>query len=134
MEMGIKKLNLATATEPIPDFGKGPDPYQGIQVHDYLSVSFIRQDPNVKAASRKTIDVFSKVYPETLSRKFFVNVPAIMGWVFAGFKLILPKETTNKFHVLAYGNELAAQLGDNVPEVYGGKAGPLASIGVQTNF
>ncbi|KAL0264194.1 Non-classical phosphatidylinositol transfer protein (PITP) [Diplodia seriata] len=134
MELGIKKLNLASATEPIPDYGAGPDPYQGIQVHDYLSVSFIRQDPNVKAASRRTIDLFSKVYPETLSRKFFVNVPAIMGWMFQAFKLILSKETIRKFTVLAYGNQLAGELGTNVPEAYGGKTGGLETIGEQTKF
>ncbi|KAH7045794.1 phosphatidylinositol transfer protein SFH5 [Macrophomina phaseolina] len=134
MEMGIRKLNLANATQPIPDYGKGPDPYQGIQVHDYLSVSFIRQDPNVKAATKRTIELFSKVYPETLSRKFFVNVPVVMGWMFQAFKLILPKETIQKFTVLSYGNQLAGELGANVPEVYGGKASTLESIGQQTNF
>ena len=59
MELGIEKLGLTSATKPIPDFGQGPDPYQGIQVHDYMSVSFLRQDPYVKAASKKTIEVFS---------------------------------------------------------------------------
>lgn len=134
MELGIKKLDLANATQPIPDYGNGPDPYQGIQVHDYLSVSFIRQDPNVKAASKRTIELFSKVYPETLSRKFFVNVPVVMGWMFQAFKLILPKETIKKFTVLSYGNQLAGELGGNVPEVYGGKAGTLEAIGQQTQF
>ncbi|EOD47217.1 putative phosphatidylinositol transporter protein [Neofusicoccum parvum UCRNP2] len=134
MEKGIKKLDLANATEPIPDHGAGPDPYQGIQVHDYLSVSFIRQDPNVKAASRRTIDLFSKVYPETLSRKFFVNVPVVMGWMFQAFKLILPKETIKKFTVLSYGNQLAAELGPQVPEVYGGKAATLETVGEQTLY
>ena len=45
MERSVQKLNLATATKPIPDFGQGPDPYQGFQIHDYLQVSFLRQDP-----------------------------------------------------------------------------------------
>ena len=129
MELGLEKLNLAAATKPIPDFGQGPDPYQGIQIHDYLSVSFLRQDPHVKAASKKTIDVFSSYYPETLSRKFFVNVPVLMGWVFAAFKLVLPKETIKKFTVLSYGNTLNAELGPGVPEAYGGKGGALATIG-----
>jgi hypothetical protein len=80
MELGIEKLGLASATKPIPDFGQGPDPYQGIQVHDYMSVSFLRQDPHVKAASKKTIEVLGAYYPETLSRKFFVSVPIIMQW------------------------------------------------------
>ncbi|RLN37665.1 hypothetical protein BBJ28_00001931 [Nothophytophthora sp. Chile5] len=131
---GIQKLKLAEATTPIPDYGQGPDPYQGIQVHDYLNISFLRQDPNVKAASRRTIEVFSRVYPEMLSRKFFVNVPVLMGWMFQAFKLILPAETTRKFTVLSYGEQLFTEVGDGVPEVYGGKAGPLESIGEQTLY
>jgi hypothetical protein len=47
MERSVQKLNLSKATRPIPDFGQGPDPYQGYQVHDYLHVSFIRQDPGM---------------------------------------------------------------------------------------
>ncbi|KAK8164975.1 CRAL-TRIO domain-containing protein [Phyllosticta citrichinensis] len=132
MEKGIAKLKLKEATVPIPDFNQGPDPYQGIQVHDYLSVSFLRQDPHVKAASKRTIELFSKVYPETLSRKFFVNVPVVMGWMFTAMKVLLPKETVKKFTVLSYGNQLAAQLGDGVPEVYGGKAGTLNDVAEQT--
>ncbi|KAK7508766.1 CRAL/TRIO domain-containing protein [Phyllosticta citriasiana] len=132
MEKGIAKLKLNEATVPIPDFNQGPDPYQGIQVHDYLSVSFIRQDPHVKAASKRTIELFSKVYPETLSRKFFVNVPVVMGWMFTAMKVLLPKETVKKFTVLSYGNQLASQLGDGVPEAYGGKAGTLNDVAEQT--
>lgn len=46
MEKSVQKLNLKDATKPIPDFGEGPDPYQGHQIHDYLQVSFLRQDPS----------------------------------------------------------------------------------------
>jgi hypothetical protein len=60
MELGISKLNLASATKPIPDFGEGPDPYQGIQVHEYMNVSFLRQDPFVKAASSKGTRSFTR--------------------------------------------------------------------------
>ncbi|KAL3656322.1 hypothetical protein V7S43_018814 [Phytophthora oleae] len=134
MEKGIKKLKLNEATVPIPDYGKGRDPYQGIQIHDYLNISFLRQDPDVKVASRKTIDVFSKVYPEMLCRKFFVNVPVVMGWMFAAFKLFLPAETIRKFTVLSYGEELHTELGDGIPEIYGGKSAPLDAIGEQTLY
>ncbi|OWZ09739.1 Phosphatidylinositol transporter protein [Phytophthora megakarya] len=134
MEKGIQKLKLNEATVPIPDYGQGHDAYQGIQIHDYLNISFLRQDPDVKVASRKTIDVFSKVYPEMLSRKFFVNVPVVMGWMFAAFKLILSAETIRKFTVLSYGEELHTELGDGIPEVYGGKAAALDTIGEQTLF
>lgn len=44
MERGIQKLNLQDATKPIPDFGQGPDPYQGIQVHDYFGAPFFIQN------------------------------------------------------------------------------------------
>jgi hypothetical protein len=129
MELGIEKLGLASATTPIPDYGKGPDPYQGIQIHDYLRVSFLRMDPYAKAASRKTIETFQKYYPETLSRKFFVNVPVIMGWMFSAMRMFLAKETVKKFTVLSYGNQLAAELGPSVPEVYGGKGASLETMG-----
>lgn len=62
MESSVAELGLAEATKPIPDFGKGPDPYQGFQVHEYLNVSFLRQDPHVKAASKKAIEVFGAYY------------------------------------------------------------------------
>lgn len=45
MERSVQKLDLPNATKPIPNFGEGHDPYQGYQVHDYLQVSFLRQDP-----------------------------------------------------------------------------------------
>jgi hypothetical protein len=72
MEESLKRLKLAEATEPIPDFGKGADPYMGIQVHDYKSVSFLRLPSEVKTASKKTIEMFARYYPETLERKYFV--------------------------------------------------------------
>jgi hypothetical protein len=49
MERSVQKLNLAGAKVPIPDFGEGVDMYQGVQVHDYLQVSFFRQDPSMFA-------------------------------------------------------------------------------------
>jgi len=129
MELSIQKLDLANATKPIPDYGEGPDSYQGIQIHDYLNIRFLRQDPRVKAATNKIIETFSAYYPETLSRKLFINVPVVMGWVFQAFKLILSKETIRKFTVLSYGNRLASELGPGVPEVYGGKGKSLEQMG-----
>ncbi|KAF2139343.1 uncharacterized protein K452DRAFT_75484 [Aplosporella prunicola CBS 121167] len=134
MEMGIAKLKLNEATTPIPDYGKGVDPYQGIQVHDYLSISFLRQDPHVKVATKETIKMFSNYYPETLSRKLFVNVPALMGWMFTAIKAFLSKETVRKFTVLSSGNQLASQLGDGVPEPYGGKGIKLEEFADTTRW
>lgn len=127
MEKSVLKLNLSAATTPIPNFGEGPDPYQGYQIHDYLQVSFLRQDPAVKAATAKTIETLGRYYPETLSRKFFVNVPVIMGWVYTAVKMVVAKETAKKFTVLSYGNQLFVELGKDIPEVYGGKRGDLES-------
>lgn len=121
MELSVKELDLASATEKIPE--NGLDPYQMVQVHDYLNVSFLRTDPAVKAASKEIIRTFSMAYPELLKEKFFVNVPVLMGWVFAAMKVFLSPATVKKFHPLAYGNTLAGQIpgwGTELPSAYGG--------------
>src|ERR1700712_2258953 len=71
MELSVKELDLASATEKIPE--GGIDPYRMVQVHDYLNVSFLRMDPTIKAASTEVIKTFSMAYPELLKEKFFVN-------------------------------------------------------------
>ncbi|KAJ4316308.1 Non-classical phosphatidylinositol transfer protein (PITP) [Neodidymelliopsis sp. IMI 364377] len=134
MEKSVQRLNLKAATKPIPNFGEGSDPYQGFQVHDYLQVSFLRQDPLVKAATKKTIEVLGRYYPETLSRKFFVNVPVVMGWLFNATKLFIAKETVKKFTVLSYGNQLATELGQSIPKEYGGTDGALSERGEGMQF
>lgn len=128
MELSIRALRLSDATAPIPDYGKGADPYQGFQIHDYMGVSFLRQDPFVKAASKEAIATFTKYYPETLSRKFFVNVPVVMGWVFGAMKMVVNAETMKKITVVTYAKDLAKELGEGVPEAYGGK-GPALTTG-----
>ncbi|KAF1953624.1 CRAL/TRIO domain-containing protein [Byssothecium circinans] len=134
MERSVQKLNLAAATKPIPNYGEGPDPYQGIQIHDYLQVSFLRQDPLVKAATKATINILSRHYPETLSRKFFVNVPVVMGWLYQAIKLVVAKETAKKFTVLSYGNQVANELGKKVPKEYGGEGGELSTVAEGLNL
>jgi hypothetical protein len=129
MELGVSKLNLTKANTPIPDFGEGEDPYQGIQVHDYKSVSFLRMDTRAKAASKQTIELLGQFYPETLSRKLFVNVPLIMQWMFAAMKLFVSAETTKKFVVLSDGSYIAGELGESVPKEYGGTLGELETMG-----
>ena len=126
MELSIKELDLPSATQSIPE--DGPDPYQMVQVHDYLNVSFLRMDPAIRAASKKTIQTFSMAYPELLKEKFFVNVPLVMGWVFSAMKLFLSPETIKKFHPLSYGSSLAGELkdyGQELPVTYGGKGGDV---------
>ncbi|KAH0149209.1 phosphatidylinositol transfer protein SFH5, partial [Aureobasidium melanogenum] len=57
MESTLESLSLPTTTTPIPDYNKGPDPHQALQIHDYLRVSFLRQPAEVKAASQKAIQL-----------------------------------------------------------------------------
>lgn len=129
MEMAVQEMNLNDAKEVIDYDRNGNDPYQLIQVHDYQNVKFFRVDPTVRAASRKTIDVFSTAYPELLSEKFFVNVPAIMGWMFSAMKLILSRNTTRKFHPITNGENLAREFPEAIaaclPKAYGGEGPEL---------
>ncbi|KAL2863352.1 CRAL/TRIO domain protein [Aspergillus lucknowensis] len=126
MELAVKELNLDQATSVIDYDGK--DPYQMIQVHDYLNVSFLRLNPMIRAATKKTIEVFSTAYPELLREKFFVNVPAIMGWMFALVKLFVNENTTRKFHPISNGANLAREfpgLTEKFPKAYGGEGPEL---------
>lgn len=128
MEMAVQDLKMKDATTVI-DYDGEKDPYQMIQVHDYLNVKFFRMDPSVRAATKKTIDVLSTAYPELLREKFFVNVPAIMGWMFTAMKMILSRNTTRKFHPITNGVNLAREfpacVADRIPKTYGGKGPEL---------
>jgi hypothetical protein len=122
MEVSLKELDLASATEKIPE--NGTDPYRMLQVHDYLNVSFLRMDPTIRAASKQVIQTMSMAYPELVKEKFFVNVPLVMGWVFTAMKVFLSPDTVKKFHPLSYGTNLAGELpgvGQELPPAYGGK-------------
>ncbi|KAI0121212.1 patellin-4 [Xylariales sp. AK1849] len=138
-ELALQELSLSTATKPIT---AEYDPYKIYQVHDYKSVSFFRQDPSVKAASSETIKVFTQNYPELLKEKFFVNVPAVMGWMYGVIKLFVAPKTLKKFHPMASGasltNEFAGskveKLGEKIPKEYGGKGEDLKGSGKQTHL
>jgi hypothetical protein len=122
MELGIQKLRLNDIKEPLAE--DAPDIHQMLQVHDYQSVSFFRMDPAVKAASKETIETFSMAYPELLAHKYFVNVPAIMGWMFGVMKLFLAPATLRKFHPMTSGTTLATELkgiSASLPQEYGGQ-------------
>lgn len=131
MELALAELHLPTATKPIT---ATEDPYKITQVHDYKSVSFLRQPPHVKAASTETIKVFSQNYPELLKEKFFVNVPVFMGFMYALIKPFLAPKTVKKFHPMTNGANLASEFpwGSQLPEEYGGKGLALGTSGRET--
>lgn len=126
MELGIQKLRLNEIKEPLAEDAE--DTHQMLQVHDYQSVSFFRMDPNVRAASKETIETFSMAYPELLAHKYFVNVPAIMGWMFGVMKLFLAPATLRKFHPMTSGTTLSTELkgiSASLPKEYGGQGGSV---------
>ncbi|KAK3303050.1 CRAL-TRIO domain-containing protein [Chaetomium strumarium] len=134
MELALQELDISSATKPIT---AEYDPYKIYQVHDYKSISFLRQSPQVKAASTETIKVFAQNYPELLKEKFFVNVPAVMGFIYTFMKLFVAPKTIKKFHPMSNGGNLArefgeskvSELGDKLPDSYGGKGGKLEEQG-----
>lgn len=119
------RVSKSTTISRFPSFVKIPVSYFApCIVHSQILTSI-----DVKAASKKTIETLGRYYPETLSRKFFVNVPIVMGWFYQAVKLVVAKETVKKFTVLSYGNQLATELGPGIPTVYGGTSGELKEIG-----
>ncbi|CAD0096002.1 unnamed protein product [Aureobasidium vineae] len=134
MELTIQSLSLSSTKIPIPDYTKGPDPHQALQIHDYLRVSFLRQPAEVKAASQKAIQLFSAHYPETLSKKYFVNVPLVMQWMFGAMQVFMAKETVQKMQWMSYGEELHKYVGKGVAKEYGGEGPGLEEAGVTPGY
>ncbi|KAF2717084.1 CRAL/TRIO domain-containing protein [Polychaeton citri CBS 116435] len=134
MELTLAELNLMSATKSIPDYGQGPDPYQAIQVHDYLSVSFFRQPGEIKASSAKIIETFSKYYPETVSFKYFVNVPLVMQWMMGAMKALVSRDAVKKMTWMTYGSELFKYLGKGVPKEYGGEGPELEGSAITPKY
>ncbi|KAG0136933.1 CRAL-TRIO domain-containing protein [Tuber indicum] len=129
MERTIDLLELGSVKVPIPE--NGPDPYKAFQIHDYLQVSILRNHPVIKAASEKAIDLFQNYYPECLDKKFFVNVPLLMGWMYNAMKMVINKDTFKKLYMLRHGASLASELNsETVPEEYGGKGVKLSIKGM----
>lgn len=133
-ELMIKELKLNEATEVIPDYGKGPDPYKAINVHDYFSVSFFRRPQEIKDSSSKIIDMFQKYYPETVSYKYFVNVPLVMQWMMGAMKALMSKDSIQTMTWMTYGSELYKYLGTEVPKEYGGSGAPLSEHALTPNY
>ena len=137
MELALQALSIATATRPITTSDN--DPYKIYQVHDYKGISFLRQPASVKNASTETIKVFAQNYPELLQVKYFLNVPAMLQWVYGLMKLFVATKTTKKFYPIAAGSQLYLQfvetkisgMEDMLPKTYGGNGDELSVVGQQ---
>lgn len=134
MERAMARLDLASATTPIPDYPAPEDPHRLLQVHVYSGLSFLRLPPEVKAASKATIELMGAHYPETLSRKYFVGVPRLMGWVFGFVRMFVSRETARKFNVVSWEEQLQPELGEKeyVPQRFGGSGPELAELQAKT--
>lgn len=105
---------------------------QMVQVHDYEGVSMMSRTTNQKAAASRASALFQDYYPEFLSRKFFVNVPSVMAWVFWLFKPFLSAKTMEKFSMVGPGPKTIGAVllpiidAQELPKRYGGEADDLA--------
>ncbi|KAJ7625523.1 CRAL/TRIO domain-containing protein [Roridomyces roridus] len=101
---------------------------QAIQVHDYAGVSMSSRTPASKSAASQASGIFGSHYPELLYKKFFVNVPGFMTWLFWFFKTIIPSATFAKMAVVGSGPKSIGKAllpfidADQLPKRYGGDA------------
>ncbi|KAG6335261.1 hypothetical protein ID866_3817 [Astraeus odoratus] len=101
---------------------------QLVQVHDYEGVTLSSRTENSKNAASEASSIFQSHYPEFLARKFFVNVPSFMTWIFWLFKPFLSATTLAKMTVVGSGpRTIGATLlsiidEDQLPKRYGGSA------------
>ncbi|KAM5544274.1 hypothetical protein V8D89_001934 [Ganoderma adspersum] len=101
---------------------------QMVQIHDYEGVSMTSRDAAQKAAAKEATTVFQNYYPEFLSRKFFINVPTLLTWVFWLFKPLISAATLAKMAVVGTGAKTIglelSQVIDvkELPKRYGGEA------------
>ena len=99
-----------------------------LQIHDYAGVSMSSRDANSKAAASEASNIFNSHYPELLYKKFFINVPTLLSWIFWAFKAVVPAATFKKMSVVGTGEkEICKTLKEHVdegqiPRRYGGGA------------
>jgi len=104
------------------------------QVHDYDGVSLMSRDAASKKAAAEATKIFQDHYPELLHIKFFVNVPALMTWIFWLFKPLVSAKTFAKLKLAGtgpgtIGKEMLPFVdASQLPKKYGGERDDL-SIG-----
>ncbi|KZT07426.1 CRAL/TRIO domain-containing protein [Laetiporus sulphureus 93-53] len=105
---------------------------QMVQIHDYDGVSMMSRTPGQKAAASRASALFQNYYPELLFRKFFVNVPSLMAWIFWMFKPFISAKTLEKFSMVGTGPKTIGVVllpvieAKQLPKRYGGEADDLA--------
>jgi len=108
------------------------------QVHDYRGATMLSINTSVKAASRELIRIFQDYYPETLAKKFFINVPSFFETVYSLFSSFIDEQTRQKFIICAGGYRqkmLDAIDPGQVPVLYGGLASdPHSCLDQPTNL
>ncbi|TFK74982.1 CRAL/TRIO domain-containing protein [Pluteus cervinus] len=101
---------------------------QTVQVHDYEGVSLTSRDANSKQAASEATSIFQNHYPEFLHRKFFINVPTLLNWIFWAFKPLISANTLAKMSVVGTGKHAISRAllpvipAENLPQRYGGDA------------
>jgi hypothetical protein len=91
-------------------------------------VSLSSRDANSKAAASESTNIFGSHYPELLHKKFFINVPSWMTWIFWAFKTLIPSATFAKMAVIGSStSSLQSALlphieAKELPKRYGGDA------------
>ncbi|KAG8871394.1 Non-classical phosphatidylinositol transfer protein (PITP) [Tulasnella sp. 331] len=98
------------------------------QVFDYDGLTMASRDTNAKKAATAATKLFQDYYPETLAKKYFVNVPAYMAWIFWAAKPFISAATFAKFQMVGKGPEIVGKAmlphvdSSELPKKYGGDA------------
>jgi hypothetical protein len=101
---------------------------QMVQIHDYEGVSMSSRTQASKNAASEASSIFQGHYPEFLARKFFVNVPSVLTWIFWIFKPFLSAATAAKMSIVGSGPKVIGTAllplipADQLPKRYGGDA------------
>jgi len=101
---------------------------QTLQIHDYEGVGLTSRDANSKNAASEASNIFQSHYPEFLYKKFFVNVPSLLNWIFWAFKSFISANTLAKMTVVGSGSSAISRTllplinTDQLPKRYGGQA------------
>lgn len=101
---------------------------QMVQIHDYEGVTMSSRTQASKNAASEASSIFQGHYPEFLAKKFFVNVPSFLTWIFWIFKPFLSAATVAKMSVVGSGPKVIGTTllplipADQLPKRYGGDA------------